>query len=228
MRHLLAIKGKTGRYITLTTLSHCYSDSLSFQFMIYIVRRVYFGSGTYGWQGITFKWWGETNAGFTCGRFAQIADDVQVIMGSNPCIKQVTSYPFFDKLVDVDLETIMTPELKTTLQKRKCPYSNGPVVIGHDVWIGMDVVLLSGVTVGDGAVLGANAVVRADVPPYAIVTGNPAQVVGFRYSPEQTRQLQSIQWWAWSAEKVISNMHLLLDDDIERFLQKHYHPPGEA
>ncbi len=70
-----------------------------------------------------------------------------------------------------------------------------PIVIGNDVFIGANVIVLDGVTVGDGAVIGAGAVVTADVPPYAIVGGVPAQVIRYRFEPEKAAALQRIAWW---------------------------------
>lgn len=69
------------------------------------------------------------------------------------------------------------------------------VVIGHDVWIGADVTILKGVTVGHGAVIGAGAVVTKDVPPYAIVVGNPARVLRYRFSAKDIAYLLDLAWW---------------------------------
>lgn len=101
-------------------------------------------------------------------------------------------------------------------------YARGPTCIGNDVWLGLESVIMSGVKVGDGAVVGARSVVTADVPPYAIVVGNPARIVRYRFSPEQILELQRIAWWNWSEEK-IRECESDFYGDIDEFLRKHAH-----
>ncbi len=72
----------------------------------------------------------------------------------------------------------------------------------HDVWIGYGVLIRSGVTIGDGAVVGMGAVVTKDVPPYAIVAGNPAKVVRYRFEPEIIEALQELAWWNWEETRI--------------------------
>jgi acetyltransferase-like isoleucine patch superfamily enzyme len=76
------------------------------------------------------------------------------------------------------------------------------VTIGNDVWIGMDTVIINNVTIGDGAVIGSNSVIRKSVPPYAIVYGNPAVVVRYRFGPEVIEKLQRMQWWDWEDQRI--------------------------
>lgn len=92
--------------------------------------------------------------------------------------------------------------------------------IGNDVWIGYGATILSGVRIGDGAIVGANAVVTKDVPPYAIVAGNPAHVIRMRFSPQIISDLLQIQWWNWPFDKIRKNMPLLLSDNITKFIQQ--------
>ena len=77
-----------------------------------------------------------------------------------------------------------------------------PVVVGNDVWIGSDVCILRGVTIGDGAIIGAGSVVTKDVPPYAVVVGNPGRIVKYRFNSATIEKLLKWQWWNWN-EKVI-------------------------
>lgn len=89
------------------------------------------------------------------------------------------------------------------------PKLTGPVVIGHDVWIGHGAVLLGGVTVGDGAVVGAASVVSRDVPPYSIVAGNPARVRRLRFSEHDVERLVKLRWWDLSDVELMDLVPLL-------------------
>lgn len=91
----------------------------------------------------------------------------------------------------------------------------GDTVIGHDVWIGAEAVILPGVTVGDGAVIGTRALVTRDVPPYTIVGGNPARPIRARFSPERIALLQQMRWWDWSEHRLKAAMPLLTGGDVE-------------
>lgn len=83
--------------------------------------------------------------------------------------------------------------------------SKGEIVIKNDVWIGTYSVVLGGVTIGDGAVIAANSVVNKDVPPYAIVGGTPAKIIGYRFPKEIIEKFEEIKWWNWSDEKMRKN-----------------------
>lgn len=80
------------------------------------------------------------------------------------------------------------------MKEEKEAWSKGPIVIGNDVWIGMDSMILSGVTIGQGAVIAAGSVVTKDVPPYAIVGGNPAKVIKYRFEPQIIDRLLKIEF----------------------------------
>ena len=80
--------------------------------------------------------------------------------------------------------------------------------------------ILSGVTIGDGAVIGARALVTRDVPPYAVVAGNPAKVVKFRFDEIVINRLLTIKWWDWSEKQIEKAMQDLLNNKIEQFLDK--------
>jgi acetyltransferase-like isoleucine patch superfamily enzyme len=101
------------------------------------------------------------------------------------------------------------------------PRSKGHTVIGNDVWIGRGARVLSGVAIGDGAVVGAYSVVTKDVPPYAIVGGNPAREIRKRFSEEQVAALLDIAWWDWPMEKIVESVSELSDPDVEGFIARH-------
>lgn len=83
--------------------------------------------------------------------------------------------------------------------------SKGPIHIGNDVWIGANSIVLGGVTIGNGAVIAAGSIVNKDVPPYAIVVGNPAKIIKYRFPDERIRELESSLWWDWSYEEIAKN-----------------------
>ncbi|NDK19859.1 CatB-related O-acetyltransferase [Candidatus Gracilibacteria bacterium] len=84
-------------------------------------------------------------------------------------------------------------------------HTGGEIKIGHGVWIGARVIILPGVTIGNGAVIGAGSIIRKDVPPYAIVIGNPEQIIRYRFDEVKIGAIESSKWWEWSREKVKEN-----------------------
>lgn len=99
------------------------------------------------------------------------------------------------------------------------PKTKGDVLIGNDVWIATESIIMSGVNIGDGAVIGARAVVTKNVPPYTIVAGNPAVVVKQRFDDNTINQLLEIKWWNWDESRIKKALPLLLNNDIEKFLR---------
>ena len=106
----------------------------------------------------------------------------------------------------------------------KSPNKTFKVEIGHDVWIGANVFINSSTVskIGNGAIIGAGAVVTKDVPPYAIVVGVPAKIKGYRYTPEQIKCLEKIQWWNWSNEELNNKFDLIAYPEkfFEKYLNK--------
>ena len=90
-------------------------------------------------------------------------------------------------------------------------YSKGDIVIGHDVWIGTQSVILSGVKIGNGAIIGANSVVTEDIPDYAIAVGSPARVIRKRFDQDIIDKLNELQWWDWSEEQLHKYRHYFAD-----------------
>jgi virginiamycin A acetyltransferase len=94
------------------------------------------------------------------------------------------------------------------------------ITVGNDVWIARGAIILPAVTIGDGAVVGAGAVVTKDVPAYAVVAGNPAKIIRYRYTQEQIDALLKIAWWNWGEQKINDN----IDDfflGVDAFIEKH-------
>lgn len=94
-----------------------------------------------------------------------------------------------------------------------------PIHIGNDVWIGQGAILLDGVTIGDGAIIGAYTVIASDIPPYAVMIGNPAQVLRYRFDDRQIQELLKIKWWDWDDETIKARVEDFKDIDI--FINKY-------
>lgn len=91
----------------------------------------------------------------------------------------------------------------------------GDTVVGHDVWFGYQSTIMPGVNIGHGSIVATKAVVTKDVPPFSIVAGNPARVVGRRFDDETIDRLLAVAWWDWSMEKVTKNIRAIMAGDIE-------------
>lgn len=164
------------------------------------------GRGTYG--NLTVLNWNE-GASLSVGNFTSIADGVKIFLGGGGEHRSdwVTTYPF----------NVLWPSASAISGH---PKTKGDVIIGSDVWIGTEAVILSGVKVGDGAVIGARAVVAKDVPPYAVVAGNPSRIVKWRFEPAIVERLLRVAWWNWSEESIDKVLPFLLDTDISQFLDR--------
>ncbi|MDY4079250.1 MAG: CatB-related O-acetyltransferase [Clostridium sp.] len=141
------------------------------------------------------------------GKFCSIACGAKFIFNSaNHTMKSLSTYPFplFFEEWDLDKKDVADS------------WDNkGDIVIGNDVWIGYEAVIMSGVTIGDGAIIGTRAVVTKDVPPYTIVGGIPAKQIRKRYSDETIDTLLKIQWWNWSKEKIRENIETIKQSKLE-------------
>ena len=140
------------------------------------------------------------------GKFCQIAAGVEFVMNdANHKMNAVTTYPFY---------TLEGWEMKIP-DPAEMPFK-GNTVIGNDVWIGQNAVILPGVHVGDGAIIGANSVVGSDVAPYTIVIGNPAKVLRKRFDDELIGLLLKFKWWDKSIEEINALIPILTSSDLEK------------
>jgi acetyltransferase-like isoleucine patch superfamily enzyme len=99
------------------------------------------------------------------------------------------------------------------------PIPMGDTIVGNDVWTTENCLIMSGVKIGDGAIVAAGAVVTKDVPPYAIVGGNPAKLIRYRFSDEQIAALLEIRWWDWPEDQVRAAVPYLESEDIDAFIE---------
>lgn len=138
------------------------------------------------------------------GRYCAIATGVQFIMnGANHRLDGLSTYPF----------AIFGRGWEDTDDKWKQGL-RGDTVVGNDVWIGTEAMILPGVSIGDGAIIGSRAVVASDVPPYGIAVGNPARTVKRRFDEATVARLLKIAWWDWTAEKVTANLAAIRGADL--------------
>ncbi|WP_445938525.1 CatB-related O-acetyltransferase [Pseudomonas sp.] len=161
------------------------------------------GLGTYGLP-VVHDW--QEGATLKIGSYTSIAEQVEIFLGGHHRSDWVTTYPF--------------PAMIDEAQHiQGYAVSRGDVVIGSDVWLCTNSVILSGVTVGHGAVVAAGAVVSRDVAPYSIVAGNPARHIRWRFAPEVCAALLEAAWWEWPEQEVRSVSPLLCSDRLDSFLQ---------
>ena len=128
------------------------------------------------------------------GKFCSIACGAKFLFTSaNHALRSLSTYPFpifFDEW-ELDAKDI-----------RSAWDNRGDIVVGNDVWIGFEAVILSGVTIGDGAIIGARAVVTKDVAPYTIVGGVPAKLIRRRFDDAAIARLEALRWWDWDEDKI--------------------------
>ncbi len=139
------------------------------------------------------------------GSFCSIGSGAAFIMAGNQghCYDWVSSFPFF-----------FMPEVAAFEGSKNAFQPAGDTVIGHDVWIGSEAMIMPGIKVGHGAVIGSRALVTKDVDPYTIVGGNPAKPIRKRFSDEQIERLLEMNWWDWPLDQLKAAMPLICSADI--------------
>ncbi len=142
------------------------------------------------------------------GKFCSIACGAKFIFNSaNHTLTSLSTYPFPLFYEEWELEKGHITEAWD---------NKGDIIIGNDVWIGYEAIILSGVTIGDGAIIGTRAVVTKDVSPYTIVGGVPAKFIRKRFDDKTISNLLDIQWWNWSSEKIAQNIKAIQSGNIEQ------------
>lgn len=147
------------------------------------------------------------------GNYCQIAHDTVAELGMNHDLGGISAYPF-DQVLSLG-----------SLFELRSPYNKQQMMIGHDVWIGSGARVIKAVKIGNGAIIGSGAVVTKDVPAYAIVGGNPAKIIRYRFPPEIIDGLQRIKWWYWPLEKIRANLRYMksAENFVTKFLGEEQH-----
>lgn len=140
------------------------------------------------------------------GKFCAIARGVKFVMnGANHKLSGISTYPF--QIFGNGWEKVMpSPD--------DLPYK-GDTIVGNDVWIGYDVLIMPGVEIGNGAIVASGSVVTANVPAYAVVGGNPANVIKMRFDAEAIKKLEEIAWWDWPVESITRNLEQIVSGDVD-------------
>ncbi|MEQ8312265.1 MAG: type B chloramphenicol O-acetyltransferase [Sphingopyxis sp.] len=139
------------------------------------------------------------------GSFCSIGSGAAFIMAGNQGHRSdwISSFPFF-----------WMPEVSAFAGAANAFLPAGDTIVGHDVWIGSEAMIMPGVTIGDGAVIGSRALVSRDVEPYAIVAGNPAKAIRKRFGDADIARLRALEWWNWSDDQLRGAMPILTSGDV--------------
>lgn len=165
-----------------------------------------FGEWSYGKPRV-LAWNSETK--LKVGKFCSFAEGVIILLGGEHKTSWVTTYPL-DHFLNGD-------KLSRTQEGTK-----GDIIIGNDVWIGANSIIMSGVSIDDGAVIGAGSVVTKNIQAYAVAAGNPARIIRKRFDDSTIQALLEIKWWNWPTEKICECLPQLLSDNIEAFVTQHH------
>ncbi|MGK7912447.1 MAG: Vat family streptogramin A O-acetyltransferase [Synechococcus sp.] len=139
------------------------------------------------------------------GKFCAFARGLKFIMnGANHHLDGISTYPF--QIFGNGWERLTPSAVQS-------PYK-GDTVVGNDVWIGYEAVIMPGVQIGDGAIVAAKSVVVSDIEPYTIVGGNPARCIRQRFDSKVVRSLLDIAWWDWDIDKITRNLNIIVAADV--------------
>ncbi|MFD2968623.1 type B chloramphenicol O-acetyltransferase [Sphingobacterium bambusae] len=147
------------------------------------------------------------------GNYCSIGTGVSFIMAGNQGHRSdwISTFPFY-----------FMDEVDTFADSLNGYQPAGDTLVGHDVWIGAEAMIMPGVSIGDGAIIGSRALVTRDVAPYSIVAGNPAKEIRKRFEATMIDKLLEIKWWHWDSEKVATAMPLICSANVEALYLFHY------
>lgn len=169
------------------------------------IKNIQVGKLSYGQLNVYD--WGTQGEGLEIGSYVSIANDVKFILGGNHRYDTISTFPFKVKLGKEKIEA----------------YTNGKIIVEDDVWIGMGSIIMSGVKINKGAVIAAGSVVTKDVPPYAIVGGNPAKIIKYRFNEKTIKKIIGIEFDLKKINNNIDGFYEKIDDNsiekIKGFIQ---------
>lgn len=158
---------------------------------------VVIGNHTYGVNNLEIDIYKGSVAKVSIGKYFSIGPNVRIITGGIHPTDWISTYPF---------------RARWNLPGKfsdGSPYTKGDIIIGNDVWISTEVIILSGVCIGNGVVVAAGAVVTKDIPDYAIVGGNPAKIIRYRFNEEKINLLLKMKWWDWDEDIIKGKINYL-------------------
>lgn len=178
------------------------------------------GDKTYDNGAFVWKWYNDSS--LKIGKYCSIANDVNFICDSGfHTESEITSFPLFHEILEKNDEIIIkSMTYKAADLNKKMKPNKSDIIVGNDVWIGMNATILPNVKIGNGVSILAGAVVSDDIPDYAIAGGIPAKVIKFKHNQETIDALNKISWWDWSDEKIKENINDFYLS-IDSFIKKH-------
>lgn len=168
--------------------------------------------GTYFDRNVNIISWSDDYK-IKLGKYNSIGRDCNFFLHANHRIDWITT--------SSQLWGPVTPEIAEMHMKMGHPVCKGDIIIENDVWIGAKSTIMSGIKISNGSVIGAGSVITKDVPPYAVVVGNPGRIVKFRFTESQIKFLLDISWWNWDEIKIREEGNQLWSDNIDEFIDKH-------
>jgi len=210
--HVHEFLSKISNKIKNSDSSHSFylSDNLDYGINRYSWK---IGKYSYGFPDVIDP---EYGAKLEIGSFTSISQRVTIVL-ANHKVTNISLYPFLainPLNIDMDL-------------KKSDHSTKGNTIIGSDVWIGVGATILPGVRIGHGAVVAAQSVVTRNIPPYAVVAGNPAKIIKFRFDHETINKLLQIAWWDLSDKDLISMSEFLTSEDLDEFFKKFFFVSGK-